>query len=253
MTSEESSRATRTKIEIGIVLALSLGASAVYSLVSLIAKITAESGLAAQTATINRQLAEREWLDLTYQLLNFAFGLAPVALVLFLLWQTDRNPFRLIGLDFDSFGKSVIRGFSLAALIGIPGIGLYLLARVLGLSARVVPAELGSYWWVVPILLLAALKAALLEEVIVVGYLFNRLQSLGISINRIIWISALLRGAYHLYQGFGGFFGNIALGLVFGYAYKKWGRVMPLVAAHFILDAFAFVGYSALAPFIALP
>ena len=253
MTSEESSRATRTKIEIGIVLALSLGASAVYSLVSLIAKITAESGLAAQTATINRPLAEREWLDLTYQLLNFAFGLAPVALVLFLLWQTDRNPFRLIGLDFDSFGKSVIRGFSLAALIGIPGIGLYLLARVLGLSARVVPAELGSYWWVVPILLLAALKAALLEEVIVVGYLFNRLQSLGISINRIIWISSLLRGAYHLYQGFGGFFGNIALGLVFGYAYKKWGRVMPLVAAHFTLDAFAFVGYSALAPFIALP
>ena len=81
-----SSTKRRIQIELGIVFALSLGASAIYSVVSLLAKLTAPEGLANQTATINRQLSEREWLDLSYQLLGIVFGLAPVALVLFLLW-----------------------------------------------------------------------------------------------------------------------------------------------------------------------
>jgi membrane protease YdiL (CAAX protease family) len=59
-------------------------------------------------------------------------------------------------------------------------------------------------------------------------------------------LSALLRGSYHLYQGFGGFIGNFFMGLLFGYLYQRWGRVMPLVVAHFLLDAAIFVGYSAL-------
>jgi membrane protease YdiL (CAAX protease family) len=36
------------------------------------------------------------------------------------------------------------------------------------------------------------------------------------------------------------------MGLVFGYLYQRVGRVMPLVVAHFLLDAAIFVGYSAL-------
>jgi membrane protease YdiL (CAAX protease family) len=48
-----------------------------------------------------------------------------------------------------------------------------------------------------------------------------------------------------LYQGFGGFIGNFVMGLLFGYLYQRWGRVMPLVIAHFVLDAAIFVGYSA--------
>jgi membrane protease YdiL (CAAX protease family) len=59
-------------------------------------------------------------------------------------------------------------------------------------------------------------------------------------------LSAVLRGSYHLYQGFGGFIGNFFMGLLFGYLYQRWGRVMPLVMAHFLLDATIFVGYAAL-------
>jgi len=59
-------------------------------------------------------------------------------------------------------------------------------------------------------------------------------------------LSASLRATYHLYQGFGAFIGNFAMGLVFGYLYKRWGRVMPLVVAHFLLDAAIFVGYALL-------
>jgi len=55
--------------------------------------------------------------------------------------------------------------------------------------------------------------------------------------------SATLRGAYHLYQGIGPFFGNLAMGLVFNEYYRRSRRTMPLVVAHTLLDVVAFVGY----------
>jgi len=240
----------RIRLELAIVFSLSLGASAVYSIVSIIARLTAETRLSEQTATINRQLSDREWLDFIYQFLGLAFGLAPVALVLFLLWKKTQSPFQQIGLDFKKPLSDMRRGALLAAAIGVPGLGLYIAARQLGISAEVIPAALGQYWWTIPMLLLAAIKISLLEEVIVVGYLFNRLSQLGVSKNGQLFISATLRASYHLYQGFGGFIGNFVMGLVFGHLYNRWGRVMPLVIAHFLLDAAVFVGYSALKDFL---
>lgn len=246
----ENDARRRIKFELLIVFALSLGASAIYSIVSIIARLTDETKLADQTATINRQLSEREWLDFTYQFLGLALGLAPVALVLFLLWEKNRSPFRLIGFDLREPLRDFWRGTWLAALIGVPGLGLYFAARQLGISAEVVPADLASYWWTIPMLLFAAVKASLLEEIIVVGYLFERLRKLGLSVKSQILISASLRATYHLYQGFGGFIGNFVMGLVFGYLYQRFGRVMPLVVAHFLLDAAVFVGYAALKDFL---
>ena len=60
-------------------------------------------------------------------------------------------------------------------------------------------------------------------------------------------LSAVIRGAYHLYQGAGAFLGNAVMGLIFGYLYRRWGRVMPLIIAHFLIDAVTFVGYALLA------
>ncbi len=236
----------RIRIELAVVFALSLGASAVYSIISLLSKITAESALSSQTATINRQLSDREWLDFVYQFFGIAFGLAPVALVLFLLWEKKNSPFDAIGLNFLQPGRNLLRGVCLAAVIGVPGLGLYLVSRQLGISTEVIPAAMAEYWWSVPMLLFAAVRASLLEEVIVVGYLFNRLSRLGVSKNSQIVLSASLRATYHLYQGFGGFIGNFVMGLLFGYLYQRWGRVMPLVVAHFVLDAAIFVGYAVL-------
>lgn len=229
-----------------MVLALSLGASAVYSVISLLAKLTAETGLSNQTATINRQLSDRQWLDFSYQFFGIAFGLAPVALVLFLLWEKGKSPFDLIGFNLREPARDLWKGTWIAATIGFPGLGLYLASRELGISAEVIPAALAEYWWTIPMLLFAAVRASLIEEVIVIGYLFRRLQQLGFSNKAQILLSATLRATYHLYQGFGAFIGNFAMGLVFGYLYQRWGRVMPLVVAHFLLDAAIFVGYSAL-------
>lgn len=240
--------------EIIIVLALSLGASAVYSIVNIIDRVTRETALNEQAAEINRSLAERPGFDLTYQLLNIVFGLAPVALVLWLTYQTTRPHFATIGLAAGGrYGRPVRRawwlrdtgsGVLLALVIGVPGLALYIAARSAGLNTQVVTSSLSEYWWTIPVLVLAALKASLLEELIVVGYLFDRLARLRWRPWAIILASAILRGSYHLYQGFGGFIGNIAMGLVFGWAYQRWGRILPLIIAHWLLDIASFAGYA---------
>lgn len=234
-------------LETGTLLALSLGASAVYSVVRLIALLTAPTGLAGSSTTINGSYSTREWLDLTYQVLGLAFGLAPVALALYLIWLRGTDPLAALGLRAVDWPKEVLRGLALATAIGIPGIGLYLLARVTGLASKVVANDLQQYWWTIPVLVLAAAKAALLEEVIVLGYLTDTLRRLGWRDRHILWLSAGLRGSYHLYQGIGGFVGNLVMGLVFGKLYQRWGRLGPLLVAHFVMDLVVFVGYSAVA------
>jgi membrane protease YdiL (CAAX protease family) len=188
----------------------------------------------------------RPWLDLVLQLLGLGFGLVPVVLVGYLLLR-DRLGLRSIGLDRTRPARDVGRGMLLAAAVGGAGLVLYLISHATGVNLTVVAADLPDAWWRVPVLLLAAVQNALLEEVVVVGYLLLRLRQLGIGDRTAIGISALLRGSYHLYQGFGGFAGNVAMGLIFGAVYRRWGRLGPLVVAHTLMDAVAFVGFTLLA------
>jgi hypothetical protein len=234
---------TRLAWEIVIVLGLSLGASAVYSLVAIVARLTAETPLSQQSATLNASQSPREWLDFTYQFLGVFFGLMPVALVLYLLWKPGRSAFDRLGFDFTQPKRDALGGVALLLAIGIPGLGLYLAGRAAGITVAVVASPLDTHWWTIPILVLSALRSALSEELIVVGYLFTRLKELGWGRWRIILASAVLRGSYHLYQGIGPFLGNVAMGVVFGWCYARWGRTAPLVVAHWILDIVSFVGY----------
>lgn len=236
----------RLGAEVWIVLGLSLGQSAVYAALRLYTRLTDEVPLAQQTATLNPTRSPRPYLDLTYQLLGIGFALVPVALALYLLSAHGRSAVRRIGLDGREKGRDLLIGISLAALIGIPGLGFYLLGRELGLNVQISPSGLEPYWWAIPVLVLSALQNALLEEVVEVGYLVERLRELRWGVPAIIAASALLRGAYHLYQGPGMAVGNVVMGVVFVAAYLRWRRVMPLVVAHTALDVVSFVGYAAL-------
>ncbi len=242
----------RLRFEVWIVLGLSLGQSAVYSVVQLLDKMS-RAPLAEGTSTLNQSRSSREYFDLTYQLLDIVFALVPVLLVIYFLTDQRQaatgagrgsSAFQKLGFNFARPGRDLLHGLGLAALIGIPSLGLYAAGRALGITTAIIPSALDAHWWTIPVLVLSALRHAVVEEVIVVGYLLDRFGKFGWSVPLAILTSALLRGSYHLYQGFGPFIGNVVMGLVFAWLYTRTKRVMPLVVAHALLDIVAFVGFS---------
>ncbi|MFJ6001880.1 CPBP family intramembrane glutamic endopeptidase [Arthrobacter sp. NPDC092385] len=241
----------RITAELLIVFGLSLGQSAVYSVVNLAEKLS-RGPLAGQTTTLNPVLDERQYFDLAYQLLNIFFALVPVALVLFLLSGHGVSAFRRLGFTFEKPLRTVGFGVGLAAVIGVGTLGVYAGGRALGITTALVPAALDAYWWSIPVLILSAVRHAVLEEVIVVGYLFIRLRELGWSTPAILLTSSLVRGSYHLYQGFGPFIGNVLMGLLFAWFYTRTRRVMPLVIAHALIDITGFVGFALIGPAIGI-
>lgn len=235
----------RPGLELLLVLGLSLGASAVYSILSFLDDLT-RGPLSGQSTTLNPRQNDRAVFDLIYQVLGNAFPLLPVVLALYLLATPMISGARRIGLDLRRPRFDLGLGVLLFAAIGIPGIGLYFAARALGVNLEVHTSGIGAEWYTIPVLILSAARAALQEEVIVVGFLFERMRDLRRRPWLILPTSALLRGSYHLYQGIGGFVGNLIMGFVFGLLYRRFGRVAPLVVAHFLLDFFSFVGLAVL-------
>lgn len=235
------------RVEVLLVLGVSLGSSAIYAILRIIDRLTYVKPLSEQTATLNPSVTpDRPWLDLAYQLAGIALGVVPALLAVHLLRRDHDDATAAIGLDRRRPGFDLGFGAALAALIGLPGLGLVWVALRLGISAQIVPEALQSVWWAVPVLILAAVQNAVLEEIVMIGYLLTRLRDLGWGTWPAIVTSALIRGSYHLYQGFGGFIGNFVMGIVFGYFYRRTRRVMPLVVAHSILDIVSFVGYALL-------
>ncbi|UCM91664.1 CPBP family intramembrane glutamic endopeptidase [Streptomyces marincola] len=238
--------------EVLLVLGVSVGASAIGALIRFSGVLTRPGGLSEQAATLNGSRApDRPWLDLAWQLFGITTALVPVALVAHLLLRerAEAGGPGLRGMGFDGRRPAfdLAWGAVVAAGIGGSGLALYLGAHAAGANLTVVPESLPDVWWKMPVLVLSAIQNSVLEEVIVVGYLLRRLDQLGWTPLGALVASSLLRGTYHLYQGIGGFFGNIAMGVIFCWLYRRWGRVMPLVVAHALIDIVAFIGYALLA------
>ena len=231
--------------EIILVLAVTFGMSGLRSGLKLIdALLTAP--LNEQSTTLVQQASSIGWLDLAMQVASAGTLFAWGGLAWYLLgsrwcWPRWRDWAHAAGL---------------AALIGLPGLAFYVGAVHLGLSKVVVPATEAVQ---IPTSLLWALANGFGEEVVVVAYLVTRLRALGWAPWQAVAASALLRGSYHLYQGVSAGAGNIVMGVVFA-CYFLWrsrrshsaaaewrtpeiGAVWPLVLAHFLIDAVAFVAY----------
>ncbi|MFX4293948.1 CPBP family intramembrane glutamic endopeptidase [Streptomyces bohaiensis] len=237
--------------ELVIVLALSLGAAAVRAVINFTDVVTRPGGLNDYAANLNSSRADRPWFDLAWQLVSIAVPLVPVLLVGYLLLRElpgGRGPgMSAIGFDLRRPGFDLGRGALVAAAIGGSGLLFYLAAQAAGFNLTVVPESLPGEWWKFPVLIASAIQNSVVEEVIVVGYLLRRLSQLGWTPMAALLLSSLLRATYHLYQGIGGFIGNFVMGVVFVLLYRRWGRVMPLVVAHALIDIVAFVGYAVLA------
>ncbi|WP_067696547.1 CPBP family intramembrane glutamic endopeptidase [Nocardia jejuensis] len=233
------------RIEIGIVLVVTFGLSGANAALSLLESALAPGGVGGQTVALNPSRAAQSTIDLLFQLLSVARLLGWAALGLYLLWRSGIAP-RAIGLVRRlRWREDVLPGLALAAVIGIPGLALYLVAHALGVSVTIVPSSL-EHWWRLPVLVLSAWANSAAEEILVVAYLISRLRALGWSENRSLLASALLRGSYHLYQGLGGGVGNLVMGVVFGRYWQRTGRLWPLLLAHALIDTVAYVGYTIL-------
>jgi membrane protease YdiL (CAAX protease family) len=94
------------------------------------------------------------------------------------------------------------------------------------------PAEFSAY-------LALAMTAGLCEEFIYRGFAMTVLQNIGFSIWLVVFISSILFGLAHLYQGRGGFVGTFVIGVVFGIARIAYDGLIPAMAWHFAVDAVA--------------
>jgi membrane protease YdiL (CAAX protease family) len=246
--SQLTGRARRLMIwEIISVFAVSLGANTLHALVSFVGSVSERQALSDQQAVLNfSQAPGRPWLDLSLQLVSIATAVAPVVLVFYLLARNGEGP-SSIGVDLSEPGRDMLRGTAIAAVIGGSGLGLYYLAFKAGISLDIVAANLPDVWWRFPVLLLSALQDGLLEEILVVGYLLSRLRLIGLSPASAVAIAAVFRGSYHLTQGFGAFIGNVIMGVIFSVLFLRWRRTNPMIIAHFLINAVAFVGYTLLA------
>ena len=231
--------------EVLVVLTVSLGLSALRSGLSLIDALLQPVPLNEQQVALNAPAAQADLVDLALQLTRVLQLVGWGALAAYLLLRAGLS-LRAVGLDGRRPGRDALGAAGLAALIGIPGLGVYLVAQALGVSVTIAPTTLDDTWWRLPVLIASAAANAWAEEVVMVGYLLTRLRQLGWSENRSLAAQAVLRGAYHLYQGLGGFLGNIAMGLVFGRVWQRSNRLWMLVGAHTLIDVVAFLGYAAL-------
>jgi len=219
--------------EVLVVLSLSILRPVAFAILSLL-----EAPIAGVVVAAADQSNE-----FTRQVLGFVFALAPAFLVVHLVRRSGEGV-AAIGLRTDRPSIDVARGVVVSIVVGIAGIGVYLAAVELGVNRFVLPTPPLGHWWTIPALILNAVEAGMVEEVIVLGYLVTRLQQLSLSATAAIAASALLRGSYHLYQGWGGFLGNVAMGAIFGYLFLRWGRrTWPFVVAHVLLDVGAGVGF----------
>lgn len=234
-------------LELVIVFAITLGMSGLRSLVSLIqTQIKAHEqnlSLGQLQVSVAAPQSSVGTIDLIFQLLSIVQGLAWGGLGLYLLWRAGASLKENLGLDFARTGRDVAAAVGLAALIGIPGLGLYLAAHALGMSLTVAASTMTDVWWRAPVSVLIAFQNGFLEEALVVGYLLLRLRELMVRPAVAIALSAVLRGSYHLYQGYGGFVGNVIMGVVFAFVFLRWRRLWPLVIAHGLIDTVAIVGY----------
>ena len=231
--------------EILVVLTVTLGLSAARSALSLLDAVLQPIPLAEQQVALNAPAAQVGLVDLAVQLTRVLQLVGWGALGAYLLIRGG-IALRAVGLDRDRPVSDAVRAVGLAALIGVPGLGLYFVARTLGVSVTIAASTLTDTWWQLPVLIVSAAANGWAEEVVMVAYLITRLRQLGWSENRSLGAQALLRGAYHLYQGIGAFVGNVIMGVIFGLFYVRFKRVLPLVIAHAILDVVSFVGYALL-------
>ena len=230
-------------VELLLVGVLTFGFSALYAGLSLL-EHALTTGVGDTTVALNPVSSSVAAIDAVRQVMGVVRLLAIGGLGAYLLWRTGIG-LRRLGLARPS-RADLPPTVLLAAVIGLPGLALVAVSQAMGWNSMLDVAPPDDLWWRLPVLALKSLGNGFAEEVVVVGYFTTRLRQLGFGANGALWSSALLRGAYHAYQGLGAAVGNVVMGLVYGRWYQVTGRLWPLVFAHALIDTIAFIGFAVL-------
>lgn len=242
--STSTSDRTALRWELLLVLGITFGTSGLRAIARLVEATVSPEALNEQKATLNQAQSTLPWLDPILQLLSSGVLFAWGGLAIFLLLRHLPTP--ALVRNWRLQGRDWLHGAGLAAIIGLPGLAFYLGAVHLGLSKQVVPTGLDESWWRIPLLIVNSWANGFAEELVVVAWLSTRLRQLRISWAWVFAASALLRGSYHLYQGYSAGLGNIIMGVIYLWYFKRTGRIWPLVIGHGLIDTVAFVGYAVL-------
>ena len=127
------------RIELAVMLAVTFGVSAVVAVLQLVDAVL--SGLPAHRVRLNPNQSRYDIINLGLNLASIGQLVAWGLLALYLLWRSGIRPAG-IGLSRPRWRPDVLGGMGLAALIGIPGLLLYVAGRALGLNAEVEAAGL---------------------------------------------------------------------------------------------------------------
>jgi uncharacterized protein len=84
-----------------------------------------------------------------------------------------------------------------------------------------------------------AVTAGVCEEFLYRGFAMAVLAQAGLPHWGIVFVSAILFGLAHLYQGRAGFVSTFILGLLFGWARLTYNSLIPVMAWHITVDIVA--------------
>jgi membrane protease YdiL (CAAX protease family) len=192
-----------------------------------------------RTTLITTGIPGHTGIDVLLQCVLLIAGSAVVLLVAYVLARSG-----------ESLGSTGLRGDALPADVGqaiLLTIAMIMLAGFvigvlhgIGLQPWSEPTGRGADAAFLPVGWLTALRAGVVEEVVVCGYLLHRLRQLGWDDNRALMTSVAVRASYHVYGGGVLVVFTILFGLIVGRLYQHNRRLTPLVLMHFFYDAALF-------------
>jgi membrane protease YdiL (CAAX protease family) len=163
---------------------------------------------------------------------------ATVPLALHLLTRTGQTP-RVIGLvrptlRYDLWPALGLMGASFGSEFVLAIAVSPLLIHHSSLLGKTVVGDVPAYYVIFGIAISATTAVA--EEVMMSGYFLTRLEQLGWSPQRALWLSLALRTSYHVYYGIGFIF-TVPFGYFVTRSFQKNRRLTRPILAHFLFDA----------------
>jgi uncharacterized protein len=158
----------------------------------------------------------------------FARGLTPAQLALNSLPHTD-----LLVLSIG--GALLLGGAHWWRLRRVGAMNIPSVEAVRKIASRILPATTVEFF---PYLALA-ITAGVCEEVLYRGFAMAALYRAGLAIWFVVLLTAILFGLAHAYQGWGGMFGTMVLGLIFGLVRFTYDSLAPLMVWHAVVDIVA--------------